>query len=195
MDAKGHPKRPLERACLPLESLVDAFLADSQEESPSLAKYLGALDHRGRVELGGVLGRFDFHRRGSLDAEQRLMARRVLGLLQRPNADMLVLLNRVLDYLDMNNNALIEPDEADLCIEILESFAHADSANDTVSEYELELLYASIRLIDRDSNHSLDPYERRELHEALKDPKAFLERQKKRSPRVAELMSRRNWYV
>jgi hypothetical protein len=192
MDAKGHPQRPLERSSLPLDSLVEAFLADTKEESPSLAKYLAALDPQGRVELGGVLGRFDFQRRGVLDAEQRLMARRVLGLLQRPNADMLVLVNRVLDYLDLNNNALLETDEVTLCIEILELFARADSDNDTVSEFELELLYAAIRHMDRDDNHALDPYERHQLHDALKNPKAFLERQRVKNPRVAELMRQRS---
>ena len=192
MEAKGHPKRPLDREGLPLDSLVDAFLADTKEEVPSLEKYLRQMDQRGRVELGGVLGRFDFHRRGQLDAGQRLMARRVLGLLQRPNADMLVVLNRVLDYLDLNNNALIEEDEANLCVEILEAFAHADSDNDTVSEYELELLYAAIRHIDRDDNHALDPYERHQLHEAMKDPKGYLEQQRARFPRVAELLRDRS---
>jgi hypothetical protein len=153
---------------------------------------LGHLDAQGRLELGGVLGRFDFRHKGELDAEQRLMARRVLGRLHRPATSMLVLVNRVLDYLDLNNNALLEPDEVELCVEIFELFAHADSDNDTVSEHELELLYAAIRQMDRDDNHALDALERRELREALQNPKAFLERQRLRNPRVAELMRSRS---
>ncbi|HNS96924.1 MAG TPA: hypothetical protein PLJ27_02070 [Polyangiaceae bacterium] len=192
MDAKGHPQRPLERSSLPIERITDAFLAETKEESPELYKYLGHLDAQGRLELGGVLGRFDFRHKGELDAEQRLMARRVLGRLHRPATSMLVLVNRVLDYLDLNNNALLEPDEVELCVEIFELFAHADSDNDTVSEHELELLYAAIRQMDRDDNHALDALERRELREALQNPKAFLERQRLRNPRVAELMRSRS---
>jgi hypothetical protein len=191
MDAKGHPKRPLERSSLPLDSLVEDFLVHSKEESPSLAKYLEVLDPRGKVELGGVLGRFDFRHRGILDAEQRLMARRVLGLLHRPTSDMLVLTNRVLDYLDMNNNALLEAEEVNLCIEILEMFARADSDNATVSEFELQFLYAVLRHIDRNDNQVLDPHERQQLHDGLQSPKAFLQQHRTQNPRVVELLQQR----
>jgi len=192
MDAQGHPKRPLERKSLPLDSLVENFLAETKEESPSLAKYLDALDAQGRVELGGVLGRFDFHRRGKLDPQERLMARRILGRLHRPSNDGLVLTNRVLDYLDLNHNALLEADEVSFCIEIFEMFARADSDNDTVSEFELELLYAVLRHIDQNDNHVLDTHERQQLHDALENPRAFLQRQRANNPRFAELIKQRD---
>lgn len=192
MDAQGHPKRPLERKSLPLDSLVDEFLTETRQESPTLAKYLDQLDGHGRVELGGVLGRFDLHRRGKLDAQERLMARRVLGRLHRPASSGLALTNRVLDYLDLNHNALLEPDEVSFCVEIFEMFAHADSDNDTLSEFELELLYAVLRHVDRSDNHVLDPNEKMELHEALSNPRAFLQRQRSQNPRFRALIDARD---
>ncbi len=191
MDARGHPKRPLERKGLPLDSLVESFLKETEEESPSLAKYLKALVPHGRNELGGVLGRFDFQHRGHLNAEERLLARRVLGRLHRPSSAGLVLTNQILDYLDLNHNALLEPKEIEFCIEILEMFARADSDNDTVSEYELELLYAVLRDTDTNDNRVLDAHEKELLHEALESPKAFLQRQRVSNPRFAELITKR----
>ena len=191
MDAQGHPKRPLERSSLPIDSLVDDFLAETKEESPPLAKYLDALEPQGRHELGGILGRFDFQKRGKLDPQQRLMARRILGRLHRPTADGLVLTNRILDYLDLNHNALLEPEEVSFCIEIFEMFARADSDNDTVSEFELQMLYAVLRHIDTNDNHVLDAHERKQLHEALETPRAFLQRQRSQNPLFKELIERR----
>ncbi len=192
MDSQGHPKRPLERQSLPLDSLVESFLEETKEESPTLVKYLDALDPAGRVELGGVLGRFDFQRRGKLDAQQRLMARRVLGRLHRPTGDGLVLTNRILDYLDLNHNALLEADEVAFCVEIFEMFARADSDNDTVSEIELEMLYAVLRHIDTNDNHVLDAHERQQLHDGLQNPRAFFQRQQAQNPRFTELVQRRS---
>lgn len=191
MDAQGHPKRPLERQSLPIDSLVEGFLAECREESPSLAKYLESLDPQGRLELGGILGRFDMHRRGVLDPQERLMARRVLGLLHRPGTGSLALTNQVLDYLDLNHNALLEVEEVAFCVEIFEMFARADSDNDTVSEFELELMYAVLRHLDRNDNRVLDAAEKQQLHEALESPRAFLQRQKAQNPRYADLLRRR----
>ena len=191
MNHQGHPMRPLERASLPIDSLVNDFLAQTREESPALAKYLDDLDLVGKNELGGVLGRFDFHKRGSLDPHERLMARRILGRLHRPSKDSLTLTNQILDYLDLNHNAVLEEDEVSFTIEILEMFATADSDNDTLSEIELGMLYAVLRHLDKTDNHVLDAAERQQLHDALKAPRAFLERQKVVNPLLVKLLENR----
>ena len=87
-----------------------------------------------------VLGRFDQKGRGELDPSQRLLARRVLTRLRRPDRRILALANRVLDYLDLNRNALLEENELELTIEIMELFSRVETQNDTLSERELEVL-------------------------------------------------------
>jgi len=191
MNHQGHPKKPLERSSLPIDSLVEDFLEQTREESPALAKYLDDLDIVGKNELGGVLGRFDFQKRGKLDASQRLMARRILGRLHRPTKDSLTLTNQILDYLDLNHNAVLEEDEVSFAIEIFEMFAKADSDNDTVSEFELAMLYAVLRNLDKHDTHVLEAAERRQLHDALEAPRAFLERQKRVNPLLVELLQKR----
>jgi hypothetical protein len=191
MDVKGHPKRPLERGSLPIEGLVESFLAATREEEPQLASYLDDLNEEGRRLLAGVLGRFDQKGRGELDARQRLLARRVLNRLHRPTREILALTNRALDYLDLNRNALLEDDELELCVEIMELFARADSANDTLSEHELEMCYAVLRYIDSNDNGVLDPNERDRLRKGLVDPQAFLAEQKARNPRLRKLLASR----
>lgn len=174
MDVKGHPQRPLHRSQLPLSRLVATFIAHTREEEPRLLRYLDVLDDEGRTELAGVLGRFDRKGRGELDAQQRLLARRVLLRLHRPTGRSLALTNRALDYLDLDCNALIDDAELELCVEILELFAHADSDNDTLSERELEMMYAVLRSVDSNDNGVLDPHERARLRQGLEHPAALL---------------------
>lgn len=188
MKQQGHPQRPLQRDSLPLESLVTDFLAHTQEEDRRLAAYLEDLDPAGRRELGGILGRFDMQGRGYLEPQQRLFARRVLSRLQRPDKDMLRLLNQVLDYLDLNHNALLEEDEADLCVQICELFARAVSDNETLTELELKMLYAVLRHLDSNDNRRLDAHERQQLHDALGDPEVFWAKQKATNPLLRDLM-------
>jgi hypothetical protein len=94
----------------------------------------------------------------------------------------------VLDYLDLNNNALLEPSEVAFTVEILEMFAKADSVNDTLSERELRMLYAVLRHIDSNDNRVLDKHEIKQLHDALEAPDAFLARQKRTNPLLAEVL-------
>jgi hypothetical protein len=188
MDVKGHPKRPLEREALPIEQLAESFLAQTREEQPALHGYLAELDEEGRRLLAGVLGRFDTKGRGELDAQGRLLARRILGRLHRPSGASLKLTNRVLDYLDLNRNALLEEGELELCIEIMELFARVDSSNDTLSEFELEELYAVLRHIDTNDNGVLDPNEKARLRQGLDDPESFLAEQQATNPRLRKLL-------
>ncbi len=181
MDIKGHPKRPLQRDQLPLARLVDTFFAATREEDPKLLRYLDDLDEHGRNELAGVLGRFDRKGRGELDAQQRLLARRIVGRLHRPTHHSLTLTNRVLDYLDLDTNALIDDAELELCVEILELFAHAESDNNTLSEHELELLHQVLRDVDTNNNGVLDPNERARLRRWLEKPAELFARLRAKS--------------
>lgn len=192
MDVKGHPKRPLERESLPIASLVDTFLAKTAEEEPALHGYLEQLDDEGRRLLAGVLGRFDRKGRGELDPSQRLLARRILNRLRRPTREVLALTNRVLDYLDLNRNALLEDSELELVVEIMELFAGADTSNDTLSELELEMLYAVLRYIDTNDNGVIDANEKARLRQGLGDPVAFLGEQRARNPLLRKLLAGRS---
>ena len=191
MDHRGHPKNPKRRADLPLAELAAGFIAASVEEAPDLAKQLGALKDDGLRELGGVLGRLDVRGKGALDAHERLLARRVLTRLQKPSADGLGMLNKVLDYLDLNMSALIEEDELELCVEIIELFCRAESDNETLTLLELEMLYAVLRHLDKDGNGQLDPLERVALHQGLGDPEAFLAEHRAFNPHLRRVLARR----
>lgn len=189
MDHRGHPKRPLERESLNLFAIAEAFLVQSEQEEPSLAKSLRTLDEQGKGQLGGVLGRFDLRGHGELDAGQRLLARRVLTKLHKPSTEGLVLLNKILDYLDLNLSAIIELNELELCVEILELFARADSDNDTLSFRELTMLYAVLRFLDRSENGQLDPSERDALRRGLNEPQKFLAEQREHNSWLAEALA------
>ena len=192
MDHRGHPQKPLRREDLPLGGLARTFIEASAEEDPTLAKQLAALDAQGLHELGGVLGRLDNRGAGELSPTERLFARRVLSRLHRPNHDSLVLTNRVLDYLDLNLSAILEEDELELCVEIIELFAHADSDNDTLSHRELEMLYAVLRHLDQDGNGRLDPDERAALRRGLAKPAAFLAEHRASNPHLKRVLAERS---
>ena len=191
MDVKGHPKRPLERESLPVDTLVGSFLEATGEEDPALAKALADLDAPAKVQLAGVLGRFDQKGRGELDASQRLLARRVLTRLRRPDRAILSLTNRVLDYLDLNRNALLEENELELTIEIMELFSRVETQNDTLSERELEMLYAVLRHIDTNDNGVIDAHEKVRLRDGLDDPVGFLAQQLAQNPEFQQLVEDR----
>jgi hypothetical protein len=171
-------------------TLVEKFLEACREEDPALAKSVGALDEHGRVELGGVLGRFERGGRGELSAQERLFARRVLGKLRHVDVDSLSQTNKVLDYLDLNANASIDEEELSICSEIFELFAHADSDNDTLSEKELDMLYAVLRHIDADDSKRFERHERQALRDGLRDPRMFLEKQKQENPLLRAILAR-----
>jgi hypothetical protein len=190
VDHRGHPKKPLERVKLNLEQLVAGFLEATGEEDPALHKVLSELETGGRTELAGVLGRFDTKGQVGLSAPDRLLARRLVGRLQRPNDESLTLVNQILDYLDLNQDALIDERELDLAVEIFELFARAHSDNDTLSLIELEMLYAVLRHLDMNDNGKLDSNERARLREGLDDPAVFLEAQKATNPRLQAICER-----
>lgn len=143
------------RADLVMQPVVDGFLSHTREEDPRLFKRLAALDDEGTRNLAGVLGRFDEHRNGHLEAEKRLLARRILGRIRKPSTFSLALLNRVLDYLDLNGNAILEEKEVGLFGQVCSIFQGAESKNETLSNRELELLYGYLRGLDRDNDGRL----------------------------------------
>ncbi|MEM9695479.1 MAG: hypothetical protein AAGA56_23240, partial [Myxococcota bacterium] len=149
------------------DDIVSKFLDHTKEEDGKLAGALGRLDEAGRTQLAGLLGRFDSGKNGTLGAGERLHARRVLLKLRHPDhTDVLVETNRVLDYLDLNADATLSADELSLTIEVLEQFAQIESANDTLTLRELQLLYAVLRHLDADDSRRLEKNERVRLREA-----------------------------
>ncbi len=177
------------RSELNLIPMVDDFLAITGEEDPRLFKALNNLDIEGKRNLGGIVGRFDRNGSKTLDSKERLMARRILGRLHKPTSNALAIVNKILDYLDLNENSLLEPEELELGIEILEKFSKVDSQNETLSELELGMLYAVLRYLDRNDNHVLDPEERHQLHKALDNVNSFLKTQKLENPYLQEVLN------
>lgn len=189
MNHRGHPKNPIHRADLQLDQLAENFIAESAEEAPELARQLGSLNADGMRSLGGVLARFDARGKGELDARERLLARRVIGRLQRPGTETLALMNKVLDYLDLNMNALLDEDELELCLQVMDLFSRVESNNETLTTRELQSLYAVLRHLDRDGNGQLDPLERFELKQGLVNPEAFLAEQREFNPHLQRVIA------
>jgi hypothetical protein len=185
-------QRAEQRDALPLEQLVTSFMEHAHEEEPHAAAYLADLDADGQRELAGVLGRFDTKRRGKLDAPQRIFAYRILARLHRPSTASLTWTNKILDYLDLNANALIEENELDLISEIFSLFATAESDNDTLSERELEMLYAVLRFIDDNDTRFLEAHERVILRQGLDDPKGFMAYHRANNPLLQAIIDRRD---
>ena len=161
------PSHVESRADLPILPLVSSFLEETKIEDPQLHKALSALDEEGLRNLAGVLGRFDERGLGLLEADERLKARRIVGRLRRPSTPSLALLNRVLDYLDLNGDGLLDGKEVGLATQVIGTFQTAESKNDSLSERELELLYAVLRGLDRDHDGRLSRDERLRLQELL----------------------------
>lgn len=169
-------------------ALLDAFLSETESEDEKLYKQLAKIRDEAGGELAEVLGRFNRSGGEALDAGERELARRVLKLLYRPNPKGLGLLSSILGYLDVNANAVLEHTESVLAIEVLELFCKADSANDTLSNKELEVLQAVLMHLDTDGNGVIDPSERTALRDELWEPEAFLEKQKAENPLVREVL-------
>jgi hypothetical protein len=181
------PHAPLSTA-----EIFSAFIEHAREEEPSTTAYLEDLDEDGQRELVGVIGRFDTKRKGKLDVHQRMFAYRVLSRLHRPSTASLTWMNKILDYLDLNANALIEENELELATEIFSLFAHAESDNDTLSERELEMLYAVLRFIDDNDTHFLEPHERVTIRQGLDDPKGFMAYHRANNPLLQAIIERRD---
>jgi hypothetical protein len=164
------------------QPLVADFLLRAAEEDDRLARALNKLDAEGQTNLAGVLGRFAPGGRGALGTEERMLTYRVLTRLKQADTQSLVLINRILDYLDLNANAVLEADEIEICLKILEAFARAESDNETLSRRELKMLYAALRHLDDNHSHVLDGDARYKLLDALDDPRRFIERQAKDNP-------------
>jgi hypothetical protein len=180
------PRAPLST---PAE-IVTAFLEHAREEEPTSASYLDDLDDDGQRELAGVIGRFDTRHKGRLDVHQRMFTYRILSRLHRPSAISLTWTNKILDYLDLNANALIEESELDLALEIFSLFASAESDNDTLSERELEMLYAVLRFIDDNDTRFLEPHEIITLRRGLDDPKGFMAYHRSHNPLLKAILER-----
>jgi hypothetical protein len=162
--------------------LVTSFLKQAEVEDDRLSSELSKLDDEGQTNLAGVLGRFNPKGRETLGTEERMLAYRVLKRLKRADTQSLVITNRILDYLDLNANAVLEADELEICLKILEAFAKAESDNETLSRRELKMLYATLRYLDDNDSHVLDGDARYKLLDALDDPRRFIERQAQDNP-------------
>ncbi|MDX9720379.1 MAG: hypothetical protein RBU37_06515 [Myxococcota bacterium] len=171
------------------DALLSHFLEHTAQEDPALYERLIKVDEEGMRNLAGVLGRFDGASRAALEATSRLQACRILSRLHQPSTDSLATTNRILDYLDLNANSKLEESEIDLVVEVFELFARAESQNDTLSLRELQMLYASLRKLDRNSDLRLDAQERVELRRGLDDPQAFLANEKANNPWYRELLT------
>ena len=169
-------------------STVEDFLRHTADENPSLARGLSVLDERGRRELGGVLGRLEPRSGGPLGARERLLCRRILLRVRKPSAASFSLLNRALDYFDLDADGKLDEAELELGVRVLEVFARADSPNDTLSEKELRMLYACLRHLDSNHDGRLTGEELRHLGEAVRDPDAFLAAQRATNPRLREVL-------
>jgi len=189
MNHRGHPKNPIHREDLQLDRLATTFISECTEEAPEIARQLSGLSDAGTRSLGGVLARFDSRGKGELDARERLLARRVISRLQKPTAESLALTNKVLDYLDLNMNALLDEEELELCLQMMDVFCRTESDNETLNTRELQSMYAVLRHLDRDGNGQLDPLERFELKQGLVNPEAFLAEQREYNPHLRAVLA------
>ena len=169
--------------------LVDSFLVDADQEEPRIVKYLAELDETGRRNLAGVLGRFVKDGSPSMKAGERLSVYRILNRLRIPDGTALAHVNQVLDYLDFNANAHIEDDELEMTLRVFELFAHAESDNETLSDRELQMLYAVLRHLDADDSHVLEKHEREDLVAGLENPGVFMAQQREENPLLKKILN------
>lgn len=168
--------------------LVADFLKCSAEEDQKLARSLEKLGAGPRQSLGEVLSRFDRKRQGALDENERVLARRVLTLIHRPSGKILKMLCEVLDFLDVNENKILEAGELALAVDILEAFCKAGSINSTLSTKEMEVLLVVLKQLDLSKKGVLDQNARRTLRDSLWDPDAFLAEQAEKNPDLKKLL-------
>jgi hypothetical protein len=168
------------------DDIVTAFLARAREEDAKLARALERLDDDAHPALAGVLRCFDPRGAGQVDADERALARRVLGKLHRPSRRGLEQLAEVLGCLA--GGAALGRAELALAVEILELFCKADSVNDTLSQKELDMLLAVLEQVDADGNGVLSDEERARLRDQLWDADGFLAEQKEKNPKLRKLL-------
>ncbi len=158
------------------------FLEATREEDPALASSLSSDDANVARELGGVLGRLAGPNAHELSPRARLAARRILGPLRRRDAESLTLLNKALDYLDLDANGRLDEKEIDLAARCIEAFASLSAPGLSLSMPELRTLYGLLRAIDANDDHHLDAGELAELDAGLRDLRAFIERARLAKP-------------
>jgi hypothetical protein len=168
--------------------VVTPFIERTRDEDPALARELETLDATGRHELSGILGRFLVAGHDGLDGAQRLAACRILKRLRTLDADTLTVANKVLDYLDLNVDGRLSSDEMELCLQVLEVFAHAESKDGLLSLRELKTLYAVLRHLDGDDSARLEGAEIRWLRHSLADPAHFMERMRTENPHLRRIL-------
>ena len=173
-----------------LNQTLDAYLSHAKDELPKVASAAAQLDDEGRRLLAGVVGRFDLRSNQSLNAKERLMVGRVLARIRKIDTEALTALNKVLDYIDLNANAQIEPAELELGIELMEKFSSIESDDDTMSARELEMLYAVLRNLDANDSRKLEGDQRMKLRTRLEDPRKFWEEEKMNNPLLAPLLGK-----
>ncbi len=181
--------RPRAPGTRPVAPIVTRFMDETRAEDPALRRELDQLDGKGLHELSGVLGRFDGRGRGELDVEQRLLASRILKRLRTIDTETLAVANKVLDYLDLNTDGRLSAHEMELCLEVLEVFAHAESQDGLLSRRELQMLYAVLRHFDGDDSARLEAPEIRWLRHSLGDPPKFMDRMRAENPHLRRLVS------
>lgn len=145
------------------------FLSATAEEDPSLAASLRSLDDAGNRALAGVLGRLVGPHARELDARARLAARRLLGPLRRHDAETLGLLNKALDYLDLDANGHLDGEEVELAAQTIEAFAALTPPERQLSLPELRTLVGMLRALDDNDDYRLDLGERQRLKEGVTD--------------------------
>lgn len=158
------------------------FLEATREEDPALAASLTSDDADVVRELGGVLGRLLSPTARELDARARLAARRILGPLRRRDGEALTILNKTLDYLDLDANGRLDEKEIDLAARCIEAFAELSKPGLSLSMPELRTLYGLLRAIDSNDDHRLDGGEQGRLDAGLRDLAAFIEQVRQSSP-------------
>ncbi len=171
----------------PVAPIVTRFLEETRAEDPLLHGELEGLGGKGLHELSGILGRFDGRGRGELDVEQRLVASRILRRLRTIDTETLAVANKVLDYLDLNTDGRLSPHEMELCLQVLEVFAHAESQDGLLSRRELQMLYAVLRHFDSDDSARLEAPEIRWLRHSLGDLPRFMARMRAENPHLHRL--------
>jgi hypothetical protein len=159
------------------------FVAATTEEDPALGAALAGLDERGSRELSGVLERLVGPHAHELDARARLFARRLLGPLRHRDAESLGLLNKALDYLDLDTNGRLDEEEIELAARCLEAFAALTPPELELSKPELRTLSSLLRALDANDDHRLDAGERQQLLEGIGDLRAFLAQLRETSSR------------
>lgn len=167
---------------LKLMEMAEEMILWTREDDQALAKSMEAVDDDGRRELGGIIGRFAGGPEGVKDPRVRLQVRRLLGRLRKMDAGMLVTMNRILDYMDLNADARLGKEEMELCLQLFEKFSGLVSHNQTLAAVELDLLYAVLRFVDRNGNGRLENAERESLLADIQGGRSFLRQQLDENP-------------